>query len=311
MDRETKLRLLAAYQLHFISKAAVVLYGLFGRGQVDVKKFEEVYETSSLFRHHRGAHRCYRTTIPFFEISVCVDLLKIWNITFAEHFLLDGGRLKEEEAAKIESLLDKVVPTRDLAKIAEYQLFEYDAVALLTFALFGLGPVDVRRLEDEAAQRLGISRFSAQYIISRITEQRNGKYYLDDSYAKRIVEMSEIVDDLLSTREGARQRRGLASLIEKIRNFGRPQEPSKKMKLAIEIYKRYGEEAFDPEELYSHVRDLYQDKTEYYLHVAELSWRYFGKRHLRYKYVEAVKQYLREEERRRKRIGARLARLFS
>ena len=283
MDRKTKLKLLAAYQLDFTCKAAVVLYHLFGRGPVDVEKFKKVCETSPLFRYDRDAYFCYVDTT-----------------------LLEGGRLKEEEVAKIERVLDKVVPTRDLAKIAEYQLFSFDAVALLAFALFGLGPVDIRRLEDEAVQRLGIDRFSAQYIASRIADLRNGKYYLDDKYAMRIVRMLKVVDGLLSTRECARQRRGLASLIEKVKNFGKRQEPGKKTKLAMAIYERYGSGLFDPEELYRHVRNLYEDKTEYYLHLAEMTRQLYDKRYLIYDYAEVAKQYLKEERRRKARIGAKL-----
>jgi len=58
-----KLKLLAAYQLDTISRIAVVMYQLYGRGPVDVEEFEEFYYKSPLFKYDGGYYECGDSTL--------------------------------------------------------------------------------------------------------------------------------------------------------------------------------------------------------------------------------------------------------
>jgi len=237
MENETKLQesyLLAAYQLSFMSRAAVVLYDVFGRGQVDIERFKKVYETSPIFKYDRGAYVCHSTVAPLFDISICIDIGEIIDTVFVKRFLLQNGHLKEDIADKIEKITERgVVATRDLARIAEYQVYPEDAVALLAFKLFGLNPVDIRQLEEEAVRRLVLRRLDAYLESKYITDEWLGKYYIRDRFVKNIVLMRRRVDDLLEEEKAQRR-----SLCERLLRCEREQL-SREVKLAIVNYCYY------------------------------------------------------------------------
>jgi len=296
-----KLKLLAAYQLDTVSRIAVVMYQLYGRGPVDVEEFAKVYYESPLFKYDGGYYECG-------DCTLCRYAGKAVELAFAKVELLKDYYLRDYVVGKIEGLLRRGVPvTRDLAEIARYQLRESDAVALLAFTMFGPGAVDVQRLEEEAVQKLGLSRSATRLEIKFITEKWLGKYYLKKHYLEGTVLIRRRVDELVHPSEGkAAQKRGL---IERLLHREQPQL-DRKLELAVAIYKKYGTSIFDPEELYRDVIDLYGgNKAEFYLDLLEVTAGVLDMRYLRYEYVKTVKQYLREEEKRRKRI--RLARLFS
>jgi len=277
-----QVELLTIYQLSTPSMMVVALYQLFGRRPIDYDKFADHVATSPIFEYDRRSYACREEPMP----SLCLAVGWGVDLILAQWYVRDN-RLSDYIIEKIERLLERGVPiTRDLAEIAKYQIREYEAVALLTFTMFGLEPVNLGLLEEEAVQRLGLSRLTARSGAEAVTREIGGKHYLHEIYVEEILTLRKRIDALLGSKD----------------------RPDRKMQLALAIYELYGEKWFYPEELFGRVGSLYRyDKVEFSLDLAELTRRDYDALSLKYNYVIEVRKYLEN----RKAAKRRARRVFS